>query len=125
MITFKQKGNFKKTLSFLNQDPLEKEKTILAKYGEKGVAALQNATPVETGLTASSWYYQIRIKDNRSLALEFCNSNIQNGVPIAILLQYGHATKSGTWVEGVDYINPAVAPIFDKIADEIWKEVTK
>lgn len=125
LITFQHKGNFEKTTNFLTRRSFEKEIAILEKYGEEGVAALKALTPVDTGLTAASWYYRIVIKDDNSVALQFCNSNVQNNVPIAVLLQYGHATRSGTWVEGRDYVNPAIKPIFDKISTEIWKEVTK
>ena len=85
---------------------------------------LMSATPIDSGLTASSWRYEIR-QDEKSIRLVFCNDNIQNGVPIAIILQYGHGTRNGGWVEGRDYINPAIQPIFDKIVEEAWKEVTK
>ena len=96
----------------------------LDKYGREGVAALASATPVDSGLTASSWYYEIENK-NGSATITFYNSNIQSGVPIAIILQYGHGTRNGGWVQGRDYINPAIQPIFDKITDEAWREVTK
>jgi hypothetical protein len=96
----------------------------LDKYGREGVAALASATPVDTGQTANSWYYEVVIK-NGSATISFHNSNIQNGVPIAIILQYGHGTRNGGWVQGRDYINPAIQPIFDKIANQAWKEVTK
>lgn len=96
----------------------------LDKYGREGVAALASATPVDTGLTAHSWKYEIQQKKD-SVTISFSNTNIQNGVPIAIILQYGHATRNGGWVQGRDYINPAIQPIFDKIANEAWKEVTK
>lgn len=124
MISFRQKGDFSKLTCFL-----EKAKEIvnlgdLNKYGEEGVAALASATPVESGLTASSWYYKIT-HDKGTAAITFYNSNIQNGVPIAIILQYGHGTGTGGWVEGRDYINPAIQPIFDRIANEAWKEVTR
>ncbi len=124
MISFRQKGDFSKLTRFL-----EKAKNVvrigdLDKYGREGVAALASATPVDSGLTASSWYYEIENK-NGSAKIQFNNSNIQNGVPIAIILQYGHGTGSGGWVQGRDYINPAVQPIFDRIADEAWREVTK
>ena len=97
---------------------------LLERYGEEGVAALSSATPVDTGLTASSWYYKIENHET-STSLVFCNSNIQNGVPIAIILQYGHGTRNGGWVEGRDYINPVVQPMFDKLASDAWREVTK
>lgn len=124
MISFRHKGDFSKTTKFLKGI---KEKNFLKdldKYGREGVAALASATPVDTGLTASSWYYTIETEDGR-VRLNFLNSNIQSGVPIAIILQYGHATRNGGWVEGRDYINPAIQPIFDKIVNNAWKEVTK
>ena len=95
----------------------------LDKYGQEGVAALASATPVDSGETANSWYYKIE-RTKGSVKIVFCNSNIQNGVPIAIILQYGHGTRNGGWVEGRDYINPAIQPIFDKITNEMWREVT-
>ena len=124
MISFRQKGDFSKLTRFL-----EKAKNVvrigdLDKYGREGVAALASATPVDSGLTASSWYYEIENK-NGSVKMQFNNSNSQDGVPIAIILQYGHGTGSGGWVQGRDYINPAIQPIFDRIADEAWREVTK
>lgn len=97
---------------------------VLDKYGREGVAALASATPIDTGVTANSWYYEIN-RQNGSVSIEFKNSNINNGVPIAIILQYGHATGNGGWVQGRDYINPAIQPIFDTIADNAWREVTK
>jgi hypothetical protein len=96
----------------------------LNRFGREGVAALASATPVESGLTANSWYYEI-IRKNGSVTISFKNSNIQNGVPIAIILQYGHGTRNGGWVQGRDYINPAIQPVFDKIANDAWREVTK
>jgi hypothetical protein len=96
----------------------------LDKYGREGVAALASATPVDSGLTASSWYYEI-VRTNGSVTINFNNSNIQNGVPIAVILQYGHATGTGGYVQGRDYINPAIRPIFDRIANDAWREVTK
>ena len=124
MITFRQKGDFSKLTRFL-----EKAKNVvhlgeLDRYGREGVAALASATPVETGKTANSWFYEIEHK-NGSAVISFHNSNIQNGVPIALILQYGHGTRNGGWVEGRDYINPAVQPIFDRLAKEMWEEVTK
>ena len=124
MISFRQKGDFANLTSFL-----EKSKELvhigdLNKYGREGVAALASATPVESGLTAESWNYEI-IQNKGSVSISFYNTNIQNGVPIAIILQYGHATRNGGWVEGIDYINPAIKPIFDKIAESAWKEVTR
>ena len=124
MITFKHKGNFSKTTKFLNGIRKPINVRALEKYGKEGVAALAAATPVDSGLTASSWYYVIENKDG-TIKINFCNSNIQNGVPIAVILQYGHGTRNGGWVEGRDYINPSIQPIFDKITNEAWREVTK
>jgi hypothetical protein len=124
MLSFRHKGDFSKTSRYLDRVKEFASRGVLDKYGAEGVAALASATPVETGLTASSWYYKIEHRRGSS-TLTFYNSNIQNGVPIAIILQYGHGTRNGGWVEGRDYINPAVQPIFDKIAESAWKEVTK
>ena len=124
MIKFRQKGDFSKLTRYLEKVKEVVKLGDLDKYGRAGVAALASATPVDTGLTASSWYYEISNK-NGSAMISFHNSNIQNGVPIAIILQYGHGTRNGGWVEGRDYINPAMRPIFDRIADDAWKEVTK
>ena len=123
-ISFRQKGDFSKTASFLTKIKNGIGTNELEHYGREGVAALSSATPVDTGLTAKSWYYKIE-KKSRSVTISVHNSNIQNGVPIAIILQYGHGTRNGGWVQGRDYINPAIQPIFDKIADNAWKEVTK
>ena len=124
MIRFRQKGDFSKLTRFL-----EKAKEVvhlgdLDQFGRAGVAALASATPVDSGETARSWYYEISNKKG-SVTISFHNSNIQTGVPIAIILQYGHGTGTGGWVEGRDYINPAIQPIFDQIAAEAWKEVTR
>ena len=124
MIGFRQKGDFSKLTNFLEKAKEAVHLGNLDKYGREGVAALASATPVDSGLTANSWYYEITNK-NGSATISFLNSNIQNGVPIAIILQYGHGTGTGGWVQGRDSINPAIQPIFDKIADEAWKEVTK
>ena len=122
MITFRQKGDFSKLTKFLERAKEVVKRGDLDKYGREGVAALASATPVESGLTASSWYYEITNKKD-SVTLSFYNSNIQNGVPIAIIVQYGHGTGTGGWVEGRDYINPAIQPVFDKIAESVRKEV--
>ena len=124
MIGFRQKGDFSKTTKFLTKLKQNVDINTFEKYGKKGVAALASATPVDSGLTANSWYYKIE-KTNGSISLLFCNSNIQNGVPIAVILQYGHGTRNGGWVQGRDYINPAIQPIFDQIVKEAWGEVTK
>ena len=124
MISFRQKGDFSKLNRYLEKVKATARLSILDKYGREGVAALASATPTETGKTASSWFYEIS-HDKGSATITFSNSNINKGVPIAIILQYGHGTGTGGWVEGRDYINPAIQPIFDKIANEAWKEVTK
>lgn len=124
MIGFTHKGDFSKTTEFLKNLKLNQIRSVLEKYGKEGVAALSSATPVATGLTSKSWYYKIEQK-NDITKLIFCNSNINNGVSIALILQYGHGTRNGGWVEGRDYINPAIQPIFDKIVKEVWGEVTK
>lgn len=124
MISFRQKGDFSKLTRFLERAKNVVKIGELDKYGRAGVAALASATPVDSGLTASSWYYKIE-HQNGSASINFFNSNINEGVPIAIILQYGHGTGTGGWVQGRDYINPAIQPLFDKIADDAWKEVTK
>lgn len=124
MITVKQKGDFpmfRKNLQNINKK--FKFETI-DKYGRQGVDALSKATPVDTGLTAKSWYYEIE-RTHNSVTLSFHNSNIQNGVPISLILQYGHGTKNGGWVEGQDYINPALKPLFDEMVKNAWEEVKK
>lgn len=124
MVRFRQKGDFSKLTSYFERLKEVVKLGDLDKYGREGVDALASATPVDSGLTASSWYYEIEHRDG-SARISFHNSNIQNGVPIAIILQYGHGTRNGGWVQGRDYINPAIQPLFDKITDDAWREVTK
>jgi hypothetical protein len=124
MVTFRQQGDFSKLTKFLERVKEVVHLGDLDKYGRAGVAALASATPVDSGLTSQSWSYEITQKDG-SASITFKNSNIQNGVSIAIILQYGHGTGTGGWVEGRDYINPAIQPIFDQIANDAWKEVTQ
>ena len=124
MISFRQKGDFSKLTRFLERAKESVKIGDLDKYGREGVAALSSATPIDSGKTANSWNYEITNK-NGSVTISFNNSNIQNGVPIAIILQYGHGTKNGGWVQGRDYINPAIQPVFDEIVDKAWREVTK
>lgn len=124
MISFRHKGDFSNLTNFLERAKNGVRLGDLDKYGREGVAALASATPVDTGLTANSWYYEVENRDGVA-KITFNNSNIQNGVPIAIILQYGHGTGTGGWVQGRDYINPAIQPIFDKIANNAWREVTK
>lgn len=124
MIKIKQKGNLDKFDKYLKRMQKVITPEMLKKYGEEGVKILQDVTPKDTGLTSLSWYYEIR-KTKDGIRLEFLNSNIQNHIPIAVILQYGHATRNGSWVEGVDYINPALKPLFNKIALDAWEEVTR
>lgn len=124
MISVKQKGDYSKVIRYLERVKKGVNIKSLDKYGRQGVEALSANTPVRTGLTAASWYYEIEDKKG-IVEIRFCNSNIQNGVPIAIILQYGHGTRNGGWVEGRDYINPAIQPIFDEITKNAWKEVTR
>ena len=124
MITFGHKGDFSKTIQYLGKTKKAVNLSMLEALAKEGVAALASATPIESGLTANSWDYEITRKDGQ-ISINFLNTNIQNGVPIAIILQYGHGTRNGGWVQGRDYINPAIQPIFDKITNNAWKEVTK
>lgn len=125
MITFSQKGDFKIALKYLNKiKDIATMEMALKQYGEQGVEALRRATPKDSGKTADSWYYVIN-RDGDKVRIDFKNSNVIEGVPIAIILQYGHGTGGGGYVEGRDYINPVVQPIFDAIANEAWKEVTE
>ena len=124
LMTFKQQGDFKKLSSFLKRMKKPLKKTTLDKYGKEGVQALMAATPVDTGLTASLWHYDINMSKDSS-SISFYNDNIDNGVPIAIILNYGHGTRNGGYVKGRNYINPAIQPIFDKLAQEAWKEVIR
>lgn len=124
MIGFRQKGDFSITEKYLKKLKQQRILRALEKYGQNGVAALSSATPVDTGLTASSWYYKIETTPT-SASIIYCNSNVHRGIPIAIILQYGHGTGTGGWVEGRDYINPAIQPIFDDMVKQAWGEVTK
>lgn len=124
MISFRQKGDFSKTTNYLKRAREAARIKILEKYGEKGVAALASATPIDSGLTASSWYYEVKTS-NTSSSITFLNSNVNDGVPIAVIIQLGHGTGTGGWVEGQDYINPALQPVFEELSHEAWKEVTR
>lgn len=123
MIEVKSNGDFNKTRTYLNKLLKKQEFKDLDKYGQKGVAALSSATPIESGLTANSWKYKI-IDDGKSVRIDWYNTNVDSeGTPIAILLQYGHGTGTGGYVPGIDFINPAIKPIFDEIIADIWREV--
>lgn len=122
MITIKSRGNFSKLEKMLKQSIGKDYKRILDRYAKEGVKALSEATPVDTGKTASSWGYEI-VQENGRISIHWTNSNVNEGVNIALILQYGHGTGTGGYVQGVDYINPALRPIFDALADAAWKEV--
>ena len=124
MISFRQKGDFSKLSKYFEKMKEAAKIGVLDKYGREGVAALSSATPVESGKTASSWSYEIE-RQNGAVSIVFKNSNVNKGVPIAIILQLGHGTGTGGWVESRDYINPTIQPIFDKLANEAWEEVIK
>jgi hypothetical protein len=124
MVVIKHKGSFINTERFLKGAGKINLRAILDSYGQRGVLALASATPVDTGTTSRSWGYTI--KSGKGFAsISWTNSNVVKGVPIAILLQYGHSTRGGAYVQGRDYINPAIQPIFDRISEEAWQEVTK
>lgn len=124
MIKFRHKGDFSGLERFLERSADGIPMSVLDKYGQEGVRALVASTPKDTGKTAGSWYYRTE-RTKGMLKLVFCNSNIQNGTPIAVVLQYGHATRNGGFVQGRDYIDPALRPVFDRMAEEAWKEVKK
>lgn len=123
MISVSSRGGFSKTEAFLRR-ARDLRIQILRRYGEEGVRALSLATPKDTGETASSWYYQIK-EDETSTTIEWLNRHVEDGVPIAVILQYGHGTNGGGYVEGIDYINPAMRPLFEEIANSVWKEVSR
>lgn len=123
MIKFVHHGDFKRIEKFLNNATLGKIRSILESYAKEGVSALASATPVDTGLTSESWSYEVVIS-NKGYSIYWYNENTVAGVPLVILLQYGHGTGNGGYVQGRDFINPAIRPVFDKIAEKVWEEVT-
>lgn len=125
MIKFRHKGDFKRMEKFLTKAGKFDSKKILARFGEEGVIALSEATPKDSGKTASSWSYQIESKGHHSYSITWTNSNVNGPVNIAVILEYGHGTRNGGYVQGRNYIKPAIRPIFDEIADAAWKEVTE
>lgn len=124
MIRFHHKGNFARTERFFHRARRASFFSSLEDLAQAGVDALSRATPVDSGLTAQSWYYEIRNEQGK-VSIFWKNSNQNQGVPIAVIIQYGHGTGNGGYVEGVDYINPALKPIFEQIAGKVWKEVTR
>jgi hypothetical protein len=123
LIRFKHRGDLSKTEKFLKHARDAKLRPILEKYAREGIQILASATPKDTGITSDSWDFEIVIK-RTGFSIHWTNNALADGVPIVILLQYGHGTRSGTFVEGRDFINPATRPLFDKIAENVWKEVT-
>ena len=123
MITFKQRGSFSNTEKLLKSSKKSKYRSVLDRYAKDGVNALSAATPVRTGLTSRSWSYEIT-ESNDDITIIWTNSNIKDGVNVAVILQYGHGTKNGGYVQGIDYINPALRSVFQDMADAAWKEVT-
>ena len=124
MITITEKGSFDRTERYLRRLKTDQLSAVLNKYGSLGVAALSNATPVESGETAASWYYTI-VQRRGYYSIRWSNRHVEAGVPIAVILQYGHGTGTGGYVQGRDYIMPAIRPVFDQIVAEAWREVTK
>ena len=124
VVMFRQKGDFRRTSDFLKRANRLNLDVILNQYGQEGVEALRAAPPKDTGTTANSWSYVVH-KGTGSITITWSNSNIVDGVPIAVILQYGHGTRNGGYVQGTDYINPAMKPIFDKIAQRAWEEVKR
>lgn len=123
MLSIKSHGDLRRTEKFLKKMKEQSYLPILDRMGEMGVEALRSTTPKRTGLTASSWKYEV-IQKGEQIYINWYNTNIQNGINIALILQYGHGTGWGGYVQGRDYINPAIRPIFDSMADAVWKEVT-
>lgn len=122
MIRIKQSGNFLKTEKYLKKSLGKEYRAVLEKYGQIGVTELAAATPKDTGFTAASWSYEI-IQNEETISIVWKNSHVVRGVNIAVILQYGHGTRNGGYVRGVDYINPALRPIFSRLAEAAWKEV--
>ena len=123
LVVMKQSGSLKNFEGFLYKNRKRRLYQLLNEYGKQGVELLRDATPVDTGKTATGWDYEIEVS-SQGVSLYWVNNNVNEGVPIAILIQYGHATRSGSYVQGIDYINPALRPIFESMATKLWKEVS-
>jgi len=123
LVTMKQSGSLKNFEGFLYKNRKRRLYQLLNEYGKQGVELLRDATPVDTGKTATGWDYEIEV-NSQGVSLYWVNSNVNEGVPIAILIQYGHATRKGTYVQGVDYINPALRPLFESMGEKLWKEMS-
>lgn len=125
MISVETTGNFNNTMNWLDKISEKKDiYSIIDSHAKKGVAALKTATPVDTGLTASSWDYEIFNDNDETYRLVFTNSNVSDGIPVVILIRYGHVTKNGGYISGNDFLSPIVNDIFNDTAKSIWKEVT-
>lgn len=124
MLTITHKGNFESTTKFLSTERPSRIRKTLEKYGKIGVEALEEATPKDTGLTSRSWGFDV-VETKTGISVVWKNSNVVDGVPIALIIQYGHATRNGGYVQGRDYINPALQPVFDDILKNVWKEVSE
>lgn len=123
LVVMKQSGSLKNFEGFLYKNRKRRLYQLLNEYGKQGVELLRDATPVDTGATSTGWSYEIEV-NSQGVSLYWVNNNVKEGVPIAILIQYGHATRSGSYVQGVDYINPALRPLFESMATKLWKEVS-
>jgi hypothetical protein len=123
VISFVSRGSFSNMESFLKKAAKTDILSILKACGQEGVSALASATPIESGLASSSWDYQVSGSGGK-FRIIWTNSDVENGFPVAIMLQYGYGTGTGGYVQGRDYINPAMKPVFDRIADKVWKAVT-
>jgi hypothetical protein len=123
-ISIELQGDFRKTTNFFQRCLSIAKLSVLDKYGRKGVEALSDNTPVDTGLASRSWRYEV-VRNPGEVSIIWHNDDIENGYNVAVLVQYGHATKNGGWVEGVDYINPALKPVFEAIANDVFKEVNR
>lgn len=123
-VSFTSNGSFEKTKAYLSSLAKFDIVSVLNQYGQRGVEALASATPADSGLAAVSWYYEVK-KVGNGYSISWCNSDVEEGFPVVIMLQYGYGTGTGGYVEGEDYINPAIKPIFDQIAADVWKAVTK
>lgn len=124
MITISSKGSFSNTEKFLKRSIISNYNSIFEKYGKEGVRLLSSATPVDTGKTSESWAYEVK-KSKSGISIEWSNSNVVNGVQIAVIIQYGHGTQNGAYIQGQDYINPVIKPLFDILTNDIWKDVSK
>ena len=122
LVVMKQSGSLKNFEGFLYKNRKRRLYQLLNEYGKQGVELLRDATPVDTGKTATGWDYEIEV-NSQGISLYWVNNNVNEGVPIAILIQYGHATRNGSYVQGIDYINPTLRPLFESMATKLWKEV--